>query len=82
MSCLCAMNTSDLYSLRVARATTGARQLDCGSPDRPASVQLAREQDYQPRVSSSSLGSSVEVEMPTIGSPRPAETRARISASA
>src|SRR4029079_11080992 len=36
---------------------------------------------YQPRVSSSSLGSSVCVEMPTIGSPRPAETRARISAS-
>src|SRR3954465_9704630 len=36
---------------------------------------------YQPRVSSSSLGSSDCVEMPTIGSPRPAETRARISAS-
>ena len=28
-----------------------------------------------------SLGSSDAVEMPTIGSPRPAETRARISAS-
>src|SRR6185295_15676275 len=36
---------------------------------------------YQPRVSSSSLGSSDCVEMPTIGSPRPAETRARISGS-
>ena len=36
---------------------------------------------YQPRVSSRSFGSSVAVEMPTIGSPRPAETRASTSAS-
>ena len=36
---------------------------------------------YQPRRSSSSLGSSDCVEMPTIASPRPAETRATTSAS-
>ena len=36
---------------------------------------------YQPRVSSSCSGASEAVEIPTIGSPRPAETRARISAS-
>ena len=36
---------------------------------------------YQPRRSSSSLGSSDCVEMPTIASPRPAETRASTSAS-
>ena len=36
---------------------------------------------YQPRVSSNCSGASSAVEMPTIGSPRPAETRARISAS-
>ena len=34
---------------------------------------------YQPRRSSSSLGSSDGVEMPTIASPRPAETRASTS---
>ena len=54
-----------------SRCSTGA-----GSPP------VRARRNYQPRVSSSSLGSSVEVEMPTIGSPRPAETRARISASA
>jgi sugar/nucleoside kinase (ribokinase family) len=37
---------------------------------------------YQPRVSSSSSGRSEAVEMPTIGSPRPVETRASTSASA
>ena len=36
---------------------------------------------YQPRFSSSSDGSSDEVEMPTIASPSPAETRASTSAS-
>ena len=36
---------------------------------------------YQPRRSSSSLGSSDCVEMPTIASPRPVETRATTSAS-
>src|SRR5439155_15574088 len=36
---------------------------------------------YQPRRSSSSLGSSDCVEMPTIASPRPVETRAITSAS-
>jgi serine/threonine-protein kinase len=36
---------------------------------------------YQPRVSSSSLGSSDCDEIPTIGSPRPAETRASTVAS-
>ena len=42
---------------------------------------LPRTGDYQPRRSSSSLGSSDCVEMPTIASPRPAETRASTSAS-
>jgi hypothetical protein len=46
-----------------------------------ASRSTPRRAGYQPRVSSSSLGSSDCVEMPTIGSPRPAETRARISGS-
>ena len=36
---------------------------------------------YQPRVSSSSSGRSDEAEIPTIGSPSPAETRAISSAS-
>src|SRR5262249_59727502 len=36
---------------------------------------------YQPRVSSSSFGSSEAVEMPTIGSPSPSETRASTPAS-
>ena len=36
---------------------------------------------YQPRVSSSCEGSSVVAEMPTIGSPRPADTRASTAAS-
>ena len=43
-----------------------------------AKQQLRR---YQPRRSSSSLGSSDCVEMPTIASPRPVETRAITSAS-
>ena len=56
------------------------------SSARPAAVDAThpradRRGAYQPRVSSSSLGSSVAVEMPTIGSPRPAETRASTSAS-
>ncbi len=49
---------------------------------RALSTTRLRAANYQPRVSSNSLGSSVEVEIPTIASPRPAETRARISASA
>jgi hypothetical protein len=36
---------------------------------------------YQPRVSSSCSGARLAVEMPTIGSPRPVETRASTSAS-
>ena len=36
---------------------------------------------YQPRVSSSSFGSSVAVEIPTIASPSPSETRASTAAS-
>ena len=52
-----------------------------GARPEPDSSSGASGTRYQPRVSSSSLGSSDCVEMPTIGSPRPAETLARISAS-
>jgi len=44
-------------------------------------LQAAPAARYQPRFSSSSDGSSDEVEMPTIASPSPAETRASTSAS-
>ena len=51
--------------------------------DEPGSARAGRFTPgaHQPRVSSSSLGSSDCVEMPTIASPRPAETRASTSAS-
>src|SRR5918995_1645528 len=52
-----------------------------GSAIAPPGAGRSGARRYQPRVSSSSLGSSEEVEMPTIGSPRPAETSARILAS-
>jgi len=44
-------------------------------------LQAAPASGYQPRRSSSSLGSSDAVEMPTIASPRPAETSASTRAS-
>jgi drug/metabolite transporter (DMT)-like permease len=44
-------------------------------------LQAAPARGYQPRRSSSSLGSSDAVEMPTIASPRPAETSASTLAS-
>jgi drug/metabolite transporter (DMT)-like permease len=44
-------------------------------------LQAASGARYQPRFSSSSDGSSDEVEMPTIASPSPADTRASTSAS-
>src|SRR5215211_6031060 len=55
--------------------------LDGQHPDLHRDGLYGRECRYQPRVSSSWLGSSVAVEMPTIGSPRPADTRASTSAS-
>jgi len=50
-------------------------------PDKLAAEVAATPGYYQPRRSRSSLGSSEAVEMPTIASPSPAETRARTSAS-
>src|SRR5215207_3347935 len=53
---------------RTAKGSLRSRRASRGTTGSPA--------PYQPRVSSSSEGSSEAVEIPTIGSPRPAETSA------
>ena len=66
-----------------AKVPRTARWSSTSAPSRrgKARTTLGRRGLYQPRRSSSSLGSSDCVEMPTIASPRPAETRASTSAS-
>ena len=74
--------TSRTQAGKVVAAVAALRR--AGAAERPGAGvprRLPRQASYQPRVSSSWLGSSDCVEMPTIASPRPDETRASTSAS-
>ena len=62
-------------------AAVSARLHRRSHPSLRAALRSRRRGGYQPRVSSSWLGSSVAVEMPTIASPRPSDTRASTAAS-